>query len=266
MDCHIDLSPLEPLLQRPGNALQASPVLGEDGRRRNGQTGDGAVPKKQIPACIRVLLVDDHALVRCGLVTFLKEFDDLELVAEAASGEEALQRCAALQPDVVLMDLVLPKMGGIEATRTIRERFPQVRVIVLTSFLEEAFVQGAFQAGASGYLLKTIMAEDLAQAIRTVHCGRPVLDPEAGRVLVQATAQPPAPGQNLTAREREVLGLMTKGLSNSEIAARLVVSPSTVKTHVSSILAKLEVTTRTEAAVLAVQSDWVPCQISGSPI
>ena len=205
------------------------------------------------PERIRVLIVDDHDLSRLGLVTFLKAFDDLELVGEAATGPEAVQQCAELRPDVVLMDLMLPLMDGVEATRAIRQGQPGTRIIALTSFQDEALVQRALQAGVSGYLLKNVSADDLAGAIRSAHAGRMFLAPEATQALIATAAGPPAPGGDLTRREREVLGLMVQGLNNAAIAERLVVSPSTVKTHVSSILSKLNVASRTEAAILAVQ-------------
>jgi NarL family two-component system response regulator LiaR len=209
------------------------------------------------PRRLRVLLVDDHAMVRRGLAAFLKAFDDLELAGEAADGDEAVRRCAEVQPDVVLMDLMMPGMDGVAATRVIRERFPTVRVLALTSFRDEGLVQRALQAGAIGYLLKNVSADDLATAIRAAHAGRPTLAPEATQALVHAAARPPVPGQDLTPREREVLALMVQGLSNTAIAARLVVSPSTAKAHVSSILSKLGVTSRTEAVALAMQHHLV---------
>lgn len=202
---------------------------------------------------IRVMLVDDHAVVRSGLAAFLLAFDDFELVGEAGSGEEAIAICADLRPDVVLMDLVMPGIDGATATRAIRQRCPQIRVIALTSFKEEDLVQGALQAGAIGYLLKNVTADELASAIRSAYVGRPTLAPEAAQALIQAATQPPAPGSDLTAREREVLALMIEGLNNSEIADRLIVSRSTVKFHVSSILSKLGAASRTEAVALAVQ-------------
>jgi NarL family two-component system response regulator LiaR len=203
------------------------------------------------------MLVDDHAVVRSGLGAFLLAFDDLELVGEAGGGEEAVRLCEQLRPDVVLMDLVMPGMDGAVATRAIRERCPQIQVIALTSFKEKELVQGALEAGAIGYLLKNVAANELAGAIRAAHAGRPTLAPEAAQALIQAAREPPSPGYDLTPREREVLALMVEGLSNPEIAERLVLSASTVKFHVSNILSKLGVTSRTEAVALAVQHHLV---------
>lgn len=205
------------------------------------------------PTPIRVMIVDDHALVRSGLRVFLVAFDDLELVGEAASGEEALRLCKQLQPDVVLMDLVMPGMDGAAATKAIREHWPQIQVVALTSFWDEELVQGALQAGAISYLLKDVSADALADGIRQAHAGRPTLAPEAAQVLIQATRKPPTLGYDLTGREREVLALMVEGLSNLEIGERLVVSHYTVKFHVSNILSKLGVDSRTEAVILALQ-------------
>ncbi len=202
---------------------------------------------------IRVMLVDDHAMVRRGLATFLKVFDDFELAGEAAGGEAAIQLCAQALPDVVLMDMVMPEMDGATATRAIRRQFPKVQVIALTSFKEEGLVQNALQSGAIGYLLKDVSADELAQAIRAAHAGRATLSPEATQALVHAATQPPAPGHDLTERERAVLALLVEGLNNTQIAARLGVSPSTIKSHVSNILSKLGVASRTEAVALAVR-------------
>ncbi|HWE60187.1 MAG TPA: response regulator transcription factor [Chloroflexota bacterium] len=209
-------------------------------------------------APLRVLLVDDHTMVRRGLAAFLKAFDDLELAGEAATGDEAVTLARQLQPDVVLMDLRLPGMDGIAATRAIRERFPLVQVLALTSFREEGLVQAALRAGAIGYLLKNVSADDLAAAIRAAHAGRATLAPEATQALVEAATHPPAPGHDLSAREREVLVLLVQGLNNTAIAGRLVVSPSTAKAHVSNILGKLGVSSRTEAVALALQHHLVP--------
>jgi NarL family two-component system response regulator LiaR len=207
---------------------------------------------------IRVLLVDDHAMLRQGLATFLKVYDDLELAGEAANGEEAIQLCAQLAPDVVLMDMVMPDMDGVTATRAICRKFPEVQVIALTSFKDKGLVQDALEAGAIGYLLKNVSADELAQAIRVAHAGRMTLSPEAAQALARAAAQPPTPGHDLTERERDVLALLVEGLNNTQIAEKLVVSPSTIKSHVSHILSKLGVASRTEAATLAVRQGLVP--------
>jgi len=206
---------------------------------------------------IRVMIVDDHAVVRSGLAAFLLVYDDMELVGEAEGGQEAVDQCEKVKPDVVLMDLVMPDVDGATATRAIRQRYPQVQVIALTSFREEELVQGALQAGAISYLLKNISADELAEAIRSAYAGRPTLAPEAAEALIHAAAQPPKLGFDLTDREREVLTLMVRGLNNLEIAERLVVSRSTIRFHVSNILSKLEAANRAEAVGLAVQHKLV---------
>ena len=206
---------------------------------------------------IRVLLVDDHTMVRRGLATFLKAFDDLLLAGEAATGEAAIQLCGRLMPDVVLMDLVMPGMDGVETTRLIRQQYPAVKVIALTSFNEEGRVQSVLRAGAISYLLKDISADELANAIRAAHAGRSTLSPAAAQALIHTTVKPSALGYDLTAREREVLALMVAGLNNSDIAAELGVSSSTIKSHVSHILAKFGVAGRTEAVALAVRHNVI---------
>jgi NarL family two-component system response regulator LiaR len=202
---------------------------------------------------IRVVVVDDHEMVRSGLATFLRVVSDLELVGEAGSGEEGVRLCEEVQPDVVLMDMVLPGMDGVVATREVRARCPHTRVVALTSFPEEDLVQRALEAGATGYLLKNVGARELVSAIRAASMDRPTLSPEAAQALIHRATRPAAPGNDLSAREREVLGLMKLGLSNRAIAERLVISASTVDFHVSNILGKLGVATRTEAVALAVQ-------------
>jgi NarL family two-component system response regulator LiaR len=202
---------------------------------------------------IRVVVVDDHALARSGLAAFLMAFDDLELAGEACNGVEAVQRCAQLQPDVVLMDLVMPEMDGATATRLIRQQCPQAKVIALTSFKDEDLVQGALQAGAISYVLKDVTACMLADVIRRAHAGHSTLAPEAAESLIRATAQPGAPGHDLTPREREILTLMVRGQNNAAIAEQLFISRSTVKFHVSNILSKFGVDGRTEAVALAVR-------------
>ena len=209
------------------------------------------------PQPIRIMLVDDHTMVRRGLATFLLVFDDFKLVGEAESGEAAIQLCAKVLPDVVLMDMVMPGMGGEAATRAIRKTYPQVQVIVLTSFKEGALIKNALEAGAIGYLLKDVSADELARAIRAAYAGRATLSPDVAQVIVQDASQPPAPGLDLTERERAVLALMVEGLNNTQIAGRLTVSPSTVKSHVSNILSKLGVSSRTEAVTLALRHGLV---------
>ena len=211
------------------------------------------------PSMIRVMLVDDHKVVRSGLTALLYAYDDLELVGEAADGEEAVRLCARVQPDVILMDLLMPRMDGPTATRAIRQRFPNIQILVLTSFKEDNLVHDALKAGAIGYLLKNVTPDELANAIRAAYRGRRTLAPEAAEVLIQrATHQDEPPlGHDLTEREREVLDLMVKGLDNNKIAETLVVSRSTVKFHVSNILSKLLATSRTEAVVIAIQHHLV---------
>ena len=206
---------------------------------------------------IRVVIVDDHAVVRSGLSAFLMVYDDLEFVGEAASGEEAVRLCKNLCPDVVLMDLVMPGMDGAAATQAIRENCPDIQVIALTSFKEDDLVQRTLRAGAIGYLLKNVSASELVNAIRAAHAGRPTLAPEAAHVLIHASQNPTSIGSDLTAREHEILALMVSGLSNPQIADKLVVSRSTVKFHVSSILSKLGVSSRTQAVTLALQNKLV---------
>jgi two-component system, NarL family, response regulator LiaR len=205
----------------------------------------------------RVAIVDDHAMIRSGLAAFLSVDDDFELVGEADDGVRALRLCSEVRPDVVLMDLVMPGMDGVEATRAIKAQFPEIHVIALTSFPEDRLVQDVLQAGALSYLLKNVSADELARAIRAARAGQPTLAPEATQALIHRAIRPPAPGHDLSPREREVLALLVQGLSNPKIAGELTLGRSTVKFHVSSILGKLGVQSRTEAVALAVQHKLV---------
>jgi NarL family two-component system response regulator LiaR len=207
---------------------------------------------------IRILIVDDHVMVRRGLATIIKVFDDLQLVGEAESGEDAIRLSSEVLPDVILMDMILPMMDGAAATRAIRQKFPQIQVIALTSFKEGNLIKDALEAGAISYLLKNISVDDLARAIRAAYFGRATLSQEVTQTLVQNANQPPAPGLSLTERERIVLSLMIEGLNNKQIAAKLTVSPSTIKSHVSNILSKLGAASRTEAVTLALRKHILP--------
>lgn len=202
---------------------------------------------------IRVMVVDDHMMIRQGIASFIQVFDDMELSGEAATGDEAVSLCDRVIPDVVLMDIVMPEMDGVTATRIIHQRHPEVKVVALSSYLDENLVITTLQAGAIGYLLKNISSNDLADAIRTAYSGQIMLSPEATQVMVHAATSDPIPGRDLTDRERVVLCLMVKGLNNSQIAERLILSTSTIKTHVSNILSKLNATCRTEAVATAVK-------------
>jgi len=200
---------------------------------------------------IRILVVDDHAVVRQGLKMFLALDDELEIVGEAANGEEAIRRARELKPDVVLMDLLMPQMDGIAATAVIRRELPDVEVIALTSVLEDKAVYGAMRAGAIGYLLKDTEADELCRAIKAAAAGQVQLSPQAALRLMREIQVPQSP-EKLTPRETEVLRLLARGLSNKEIGANLVIGEKTVKTHVSSILSKLGMPSRTQAALYAV--------------
>jgi NarL family two-component system response regulator LiaR len=211
-----------------------------------------------IPLPIRVMLVDDHKVVRSGLAAFLLAYDEFELVAEADDGLAAIRLCAGAHPDVILMDLNMPRMDGAAATRSILDRYPQIRILILTNFKEDNLVCDALKAGALGYLLKNITPDELANAIRAAYYGRGTLAPEAIEALIHAALNHDIPlGHDLTNREREVLDLMAKGLENKRIAESLFISSSTVKFHVSNILFKLHKVNRTEAVAVALQHHLV---------
>jgi DNA-binding NarL/FixJ family response regulator len=207
---------------------------------------------------IRILIADDHAVVREGLRAFLQLQDGLQVVGEAEDGAEAIAQAERLRPDVILMDLVMPRLDGVGAMRELRRRMPDVRVIVLTSFLDDDRLLPAVQAGAAGYLLKDVEPSELARAVRAAHAGEAMLDPAAAARLVGAIADGQATAaaeerERLTRREREVLELIAQGRSNKRIAFELGISEKTVKAHVGRLLAKLGVADRTQAALLAVR-------------
>jgi DNA-binding NarL/FixJ family response regulator len=213
---------------------------------------------------IRVLLVDDHGVVRRGMQAYLAMLDDMEVLGEASDGRQAIERITALAssdrlPDVVLMDLVMPHMDGIAATSAIKERWPQIEIVALTSFIEEEKVQAALQAGAAGYLLKDAEADEVAAAIRAAHRGEVHLDPAVAKRLMQSLRTPKTQDivEPLTDREREVLVLVARGETNKEIGRHLGISERTARTHVSNILGKLGLASRTQAALYAVREGIV---------
>ena len=212
---------------------------------------------------IRVFLVDDHQVVRRGLSAYLELIEDVDVVGEAGDGSQALERIAQLEaehelPDVALMDLMMPSMDGITATREIKSRWPAIEVVAITSFVEEAKVRAALEAGAAGYLLKDADADEVAQAIRAAVAGEMQLDPVVARLLADSIREPRRAGEDLTPREREVLMLVAEGASNRQIAETLVVSERTARTHVSAILGKLGLVSRTQAALWAVKEGLTP--------
>jgi two-component system, NarL family, response regulator LiaR len=214
---------------------------------------------RERPAPIRVLLGDDHAVGREGLRTFLELQDGIEVAGEAADGQEGVAAAERLRPDVVLMDLVMPRLDGVGAMRELRRRLPDTRVIVLTSFAQDDKLLPAVQAGAAGYLLKNAQPQELARAVRAAHAGEALLDPQVAARLLESIAQPAgrAPADPLTRREREVLELIARGMSNKRIARELGIAEKTVKTHVGHVLAKLGVADRTQAALHAVRAGLV---------
>ncbi|MGA2014357.1 MAG: response regulator transcription factor [Solirubrobacteraceae bacterium] len=212
---------------------------------------------------IGIFLVDDHRVVRSGLSAYLKVIADMDVVGEAADGRQALDRIAELEsggslPDVVLMDMTMPVMDGISATREIKARWPAIEVVAMTSFVEEAMVRQALEAGAAGYLLKDADADEVAEAVRIALAGQMHLDPSVARLLADSVRRPRRAGADLTPREREVLGLLAQGASNRQVAETLVVSERTARTHVSAILGKLGLASRTQAALWAVREGLLP--------
>ena len=210
------------------------------------------------PNPIRVMTVDDHEIFRGGIEFMLLAFDDIELVGQAHSGQEALRLCQEIQPDVILMDMMMPGMNGVDTTKAIKNQYPQIQIIALTSFQEGNLVKQAMQAGAIGYLLKGVSIDALAEAIRAANAGNPALGIEATQALIQATTASAQQDYDLTQRQQEVLTLIVEGLSNVQIAKRMILSTSTVRHHVSEILSKLDASNRAEAAVLAVKHGLIP--------
>lgn len=206
---------------------------------------------------IRIMIVDDHLMVRDGLKVFLAMYDDLEVVGEAGDGQQAVALCDQLQPDVILMDIMMPNMDGPTATQRIRTEYPSIQVIALTSFADSDLVQQAIQSGAIGYVLKDTHADRLAEAIRDTHQGRASIDPVAAQALVQATQDSTRLVYDLTDREREILAMLVEGQTNKQIAEALTISLGTVRFHVSNILSKLGASNRTEAARLALEAGLV---------
>lgn len=208
---------------------------------------------------INVLIVDDHEMVRLGISTYLGVQDDIHVVDQAVNGKEGVEKALVLRPDAILMDLVMPEMDGIEATKTILKAWPEAKIIILTSFIDDEKVYPAIEAGAASYILKTSTAEEIANTIRKTAQGQSVLEPEVTNKMMNRLTHPAEPKlyEDLTNREREVLGLIAKGRSNQEIADELFITLKTVKTHVSNILAKLQVDDRTQAAIYAIKNQLV---------
>ena len=207
---------------------------------------------------IKVMIVDDHPIVRSGLKAMLLAIDDMEVAGEAGSGRQALARCRESLPDVILMDMVMPGMSGLETTRAVLDLYPEVKIVVLTSFPDEGLIQKSMAAGASGYLIKNVPSDNLARAIRAAYAGQATLAPEAAQALTQAKTSLPKLGSDLSARELEVLVLVVAGLNNNEIADQLVISPFTVKNHVRACISKLGANNRAQAAALAVEHHLAP--------
>ena len=202
---------------------------------------------------IKVMIVDDHPVVRDGLKNMLLAFDDLELAGQAESGRVALAFCHQNTPDVILMDIMMPDVDGIQATRAILDQYPQVKILILTSYPKDDLVQEALESGAIGYLLKNASIDSLANAIRSAYSGQPTLAPEVTKALMRIKTDPLKLGSDLSKREQEVLALIVEGLSNDEIAERLVISPATARHHVSACIEKLNASNRAQAAALAIK-------------
>ena len=202
---------------------------------------------------IKVMIVDDHPIVRMGLTTMLYAFDDFDLIGEAGSGPETLAKCQKNTPDVILMDIVMPDMDGLDTARAVLAQHPSVKIIMLTSFPAANLVEKAMDSGATGYLVKNAPIDALADAIRAAHAGHSIFAPEVTQALLETRTRGPKPGHDISQREREVLALVAEGLTNSEIADRLSISPATVRHHVSACISKLGAANRAQAAVLAVE-------------
>jgi two-component system, NarL family, response regulator LiaR len=212
---------------------------------------------------IRVLLADDHVLVRQGTRELLEREEDIKVVGEAGDGEEAVQLAVIQRPDVVVMDIAMPRLNGIEATKQIKARYPAVAVLVLTAYDDDPYIFALLEAGAAGYLLKDVRADELIKAVRSVHAGESVLHPAVARKVINRFSQPTdkRAAENmldeLTERELEVLGLAAKGMTNREIAQELVISVRTVQVHLSNVFSKMGVGSRTEAVLLALRKGWI---------
>lgn len=206
---------------------------------------------------IKVLIVDDHPLVRHGIKTLLDFYDDIEVIGEAENGQEALEMCKKNKPDVVLMDLIMPGVNGIEATKEIMKNWSYIKVVTLTSFVDKKLIEDSLKAGAIGYVLKNISGDKLVATIRDADKGKSTLSSEASDFLISNIKKPPVADYQLTSQEKNILACLVEGLSNKKIAQKLVLSLSTVKFHVSNILNKLGVSSRTEAVSLAIKNKLV---------